>query len=182
MSNVGSTEAKAKITGQGINTTPTYTVLSSSGYSTLIMVNNYDGSYTLWGRGSTNTWSKRVRITIQSNCGTETKDITLTPPASGGGGGCIYTLQSTDVNTYALLSPPACGSSLTTTNTMESFRNGTSESPTLNSYSITVYDMNGIAVLETEEQSISLESLKKGFYIIKAIWNGNEMTKKVVKK
>ena len=42
--------------------------------------------------------------------------------------------------------------------------------------------MNGVLLLETDEQSINLDGLKKGFYIIKATWNGNETTKKVAKK
>ncbi|MDT0678529.1 T9SS type A sorting domain-containing protein [Autumnicola musiva] len=180
-SNVNSTEAKANITGQGINTTPTYTVLSSSGTSTLRMVNNNDGSYTLWGQGSTNTWSKRVRITIKSSCGTETKDITLTPPAPGGGGGCDYTLQSINVDTYALLPPPDCGSSLQTMAIISTSNSLTPENNVSNTFYIQVYDMNGIVVLETDEQIINLENLERGIYIIKAYWNDIEMTKKVAK-
>ena len=180
LSNVSSTEAKLLITGIGINTAPTYTVQYSYGSATLSMINNYDGSYTLWGRGSTNTWYKDVSITIISSCGSETRTTRITPPAASGG--CTYTLQSTDVNTYALLPPPDCLSSFETMNFMESSMIGTSESTTLNTYAIIVYDLNGVVVLETDEQSISLESLDKGFYFIKAIWNGNETTKKVAKK
>ena len=180
LSNVSSTEAKLLITGIGINTTPSYTVQYSYGSATLSMINNYDGSYTLWGRGNTNTWYKDVSITITSSCGTETRTTRITPPAASGG--CTYTLQSTDVNTYALLPPPDCLSSFHAMNFMETSMPGTSEINTLNTYSIIVYDLNGVIVLETDEQSISLESLDKGFYIIKASWNGNETTKKVAKK
>lgn len=180
LSNVSSTEAKLLITGAGISSTPSFTVLYSYGSATLAMVNNYDGSYTLWGRGNTNTWYKDVRINVTSSCGSETRTIRITPPATSGG--CIYTLQSTDVDTYALLPPPDCVSNLTTMNSLDTSINGASENATSNIFYITVYDLNGIAVLETDEQSISLESLKIGFYIIQAIWNGNEMTKKVAKQ
>jgi len=135
----------------------------------------------LRGTGSTNNWVKTVRITANTPCGSTTKDIVMTPSPSGGGD-CDYTLQSTDTNTYALVQIPDCDLYLESNNTAETSMNRNAATTSLNTYSIRVYDMNGILVLQTEEQSISLESLKKGFYIIKAIWNGKEMTKKVAKK
>jgi hypothetical protein len=182
LSNVRSTEAKLHITGHGITTTPTYTVLSGSGYATLSMRNNYNGSYTLWGRGSTNNWDKWVRITVKSSCGTSTSDNRITPPAASGG--CTYVLSSTAQNIYALRPPidDPCGSSLGTA-TLAGISNGTISANTArDTFSIKVFNMSGALVLETDTQSIDLKDLKKGIYIIKAIWNGNEITKKIAKK
>jgi secreted trypsin-like serine protease len=174
-------DANVIIAGSNITATPTYSVLSSSGYSVLLMIPNPDGSYTLRGRGTTNSWVKTVNINVSTSCGTYTKNIVMTPPQTAGGG-CDYTLQSTDTNTYALVQIPDCDLYLEANTTKEGSMNLNPVNTSLNTYSIRVYDMNGILVLQTEEQSISLESLKKGFYIIKAIWNGKEMTKKVAKK
>jgi hypothetical protein len=173
-------EANVIIAGSNITATPTYSVLSSSGYSVLLMIPNSDGSFTLRGSGSTTSWVKTVKVNVPTSCGTYTKNIVMTPPSTAGGG-CDYTLQSTDTNTYALVQIPDCDLYLESNNTTETSMNRNAATTSLNTYSIRVYDMNGILVLQTEEQSISLESLKKGFYIIKAIWNGKETTKKVAK-
>ena len=180
------TEAYAIVTGgstlienQQINQYPYYTVVSSSGYSNVYIYEGLDDGYIVKGIGSTNTWNKTIDFYISNNCGTTVERITLTPPPPSGG--CNYTLQSTGINTYSLLPPPDCLSSFQTMTSNESSVMMNSEIASPNIFSIKVYNMNGALQLETNEQSISLESFKNGFYIIKATWNGNETTKKVAK-
>ena len=187
-SNAPSTEAWAYINGDDVSLSsqgishPTYSVISSSGTSSIYILGPYSSGneYKIRANGSNNTWSKTIDIHIQNSCGTTTKRVFLVPPPPSGG--CDYTLQSTNVNTYSFLPPPGCLSSFQTMALSESSLMMNSELATPNIYSIKVYDMNGVLLLETDEQTINLDGLKKGFYIIKATWNGNETTKKVAKK
>ncbi len=187
-SNAPSTQAWAYINGDGVSLSfqgishPTFSVVSSSGTSTIYILGPYSSGneYKIRANGSNNSWSKTIDVHIQNSCGTITKRVFLVPPPPSGG--CDYTLQSTNVNTYSLLPPPDCLSGFQTTTSTESSVMMNSEVAPPNIFSIKVYNMNGALLLETDEQSINLDSLKKGFYIIKATWNGNETTKKIAKK
>lgn len=184
-----STEAWADVSGQytnlwdqGVSQLPTYTVVSSSGYSSIYILDNNDGTYRVRGVGSTNTWNKTINLSIVNGCGTTTKSVYLTPPPPDGGG-CTASIQSSDseVNTYKIINP--CGTS-TTANYSQNNVYGQEQASTakMNRYAMKVFDFNGVLLFENNKSSINLNKLDKGYYIIKGYKNDQEMTKKVLKQ
>lgn len=188
-SNAPSTEAWAYINGsetplsnQDIQS-PTFTVVSSSGISTIQILGPYStgNEFKIRAFGPDNNWNKTIDIHIQNPCGTTTKRVFLTPPPPSGGG-CITSIQSSknDLNTYIIIDP--CSSTITSTETNYSYGKGTAANAQLNQYEMKVFDFNGTLVLENNSKSININSLGKGIYIIKGHKNGYEMTKKVLKQ
>lgn len=154
------------INSQGITSTTWQKISGSGGCFASFGGSGFDGL----GQGNCNSWSIYAKITATNAFGTTTLYSTITPPAPSP---CsdYYMIANVSKDNYQIqqiINPCTA----TTLNTQLDIKN----------VSISVFDLNGMKLLESNNGQINIAQLKNGIYIIKAIINNEEsLTIKIIK-
>lgn len=152
---------------QGITSTTWQKISGSGGCFASFGGSGFDGL----GHGNCNNWSVYAKITATNSFGTTTLYSTITPPAPSP---CsdYYMIANVSKDNYQIQQIINPCNATTLNSQIEKIENAV----------ISVYDYNGIKVLESNNSQINISQLNNGVYIIKATLNNEEsLTIKVIK-
>lgn len=158
------------INSQGITSTTWEKISSSGGCYASFGGSGFEGL----GHGNCNSWSVDAKITAINSFGSTTIYRTITPPAPEPCGDS-YKITNKSKNEYEIMRVIDPCASTSSKNNLISLSNN-------DNVVISIYDLYGLKVQESENNFINISSLKNNIYIFKVLINKEILTQKIIKQ
>ncbi|MDR3327706.1 MAG: T9SS type A sorting domain-containing protein [Prevotellaceae bacterium] len=164
------------ITKQGITGTTWNKISNGGGCSSAFSGSSSSLGFLGIASGACSNWTLELKITATNACGTTTIQPTITPPLPLP---CNnnHAMVKTSENKFAVMNiiGPCDKASSLKSGSVVPLWDG-------KAVSITVYDLSGNKMMEVKNNTVDLDGLKNGLYVIKAVVNNEIITQKIIKQ